>query len=392
VYRRTGSAVGATAYFLFAQFVPALIAPALVSRVDRLEARTLLPVLYLLEGAAFLALGGWLSSEFELAPVLALTLADGVIALTARAISRATTVAVIEPAGLLREGNALSNAAFSVCFMAGPAIGGAVVAVGGTTSALFINAALFVAVALTIATSSGLPRPEPGHKSDDSGSKGRLGTALALAREQPLIRSLLGVQAVAVVFFTISTPIEIVLVQHSLHAGPGGYGALVSAWGAGSLVGSAVYARWRRLPSRTLITLGAALLGAGFIVMSSAPTLAIVVVGSAVAGVGNGVEAVALRTALQEAVERRWMAIIMSLNESIFQAMPGIGFALGGALAALAGPRVALAVGGAGSLLVMAAAWVLLSPSPDGHEPPRAEPAGPQTIAPTPRAASAARR
>ena len=38
------------------------------------------------------------------------------------------------------------------------------------------------------------------------------------------------------------------------------------------------------------------------------------------------------------------MAMIMSLNESLVQAAPGVGILLGGAIAALAGPRVALAV------------------------------------------------
>ena len=42
------------------------------------------------------------------------------------------------------------------------------------------------------------------------------------------------------------------------------------------------------------------------------------------------------------------MALIMSLNESMFQAMPGAGIVLGGAITALAGPRVALAVAGGG--------------------------------------------
>jgi predicted MFS family arabinose efflux permease len=387
VYRRTGSAVGAMAYFLCAQFVPALIAPALVGRIDRLDARAALPALYLLEAGAFLALG-WLASRFSLTAVLVLTLADGVLALSARAISRAETVAVTSPAGLLREGNALANACFSVCFMAGPAIGGAVVAAGGTAAALFINSGLFVAVALTIATARGLPRAQP----QPEGSRGRLRAALAHAREHPLIRALLGVQAVAVLFFTISTPVEIVLVQHSLHGGAGGYGALVSAWGAGSLAGSAVYARWRRWASWALIALGAALLGAGFIVMAAAPSLAIVIAGAALAGVGNGVEAVAARTALQEAVQPQWMALIMSLNESIFQAMTGIGFALGGALAALAGPRAALAVGGAGSLAVIVLAWLLLAPGPAARRPSQAAPSAPESAACSPPAEPAARR
>jgi hypothetical protein len=357
VYRSTGSAVGAMAYFLCAQFVPAFVSPALVSRVDRLPARTLLPILYAGEAVAYLLLG-MQATRFSLVPVLVLTVADGVLALSARAIARATTVAVLSPAGLLREGNALSNAAFSVCFMAGPAIGGVVVAAGGTGSALYINSALFAAVALTIATTRGLPRAEP----HEPGSAGRLRAALRYARVHRMVRSLLEVQAIGLLFFTISTPVEIVLVQHSLRAGAGGYGALVAVWGAGSLGGSAVYARWRKQPHRLLIALGAALLGAGFIVMALGPSVMVVVAGSALAGIGNGVEVVAARTALQEEVGQQWMARIMSLTESISQAVPGLGIALGGGLAALAGPRLALAVGGAGSLAVTALALVLLRP------------------------------
>jgi MFS family permease len=358
VYRRTGSAVGAMAYFLCAQFLPALCSPALVGRIDRLPPRSLLPVLYLLEAVAFLLLG-MLASHFSLVPVLVLTVADGIAALSARAIARATTVAVTSPAGLLREGNALANALFSVCFMAGPIIGGIVVASGGTGSALFINSGLFAAVAVTLASARGLPKGEAGAAS----RKGRLRALVSHTRELPAVRVLLGLQTVALLFFTISTPVEIVLVQHSLHDGARGYGALVSAWGAGSLAGSAVYARWRMARSRILIAFAAALLGAGFLVMAAGPNLGVVVGGSAVAGIGNGVWAVATRTALQERVEQEWMPLIMSLNESILQAIPGLGIVLGGALAALAGPRAALAVAGGGSLFVTALAWILLRPS-----------------------------
>jgi hypothetical protein len=163
-------------------------------------------------------------------------------------------------------------------------------------------------------------------------------------------------------FFTISVPVEVVFAQHTLHAGAAGYGGLLSAWGGGAVAGAAVYARWRGLPSRELIVLGAAALGAGFLVMAVSPTIAVALVGAAVAGVGNGIEAVAARTALQELVEERWMALMMSLNDSLFQCVPGAGILLGGALTALGSPRTALAVAGVGSLLVTGVAWFALAP------------------------------
>jgi predicted MFS family arabinose efflux permease len=354
VYRRTGSAVAAAGFFLCSQFGPALISPLFVARLDQRSARLVLTALYALEAVAFLALA-WVAGRFALAPVLVLTFVDGIISLTARALARATTVRVTTAEGLLREGNAVTNASFSLSFMIGPALGGVLVAVGGTVAALLVNGGLFALVALTLVTAA-LPKPAAIRES----TGGRVRAALAHAREEPVIGRLLGLQAAAVLAFTISIPVEVVFAQRSLHAGAGGYGALLSAWGLGAVAGSAIYARWRGRPSRELMSIGALSLGVGFLLMAIAPSLAVAIAGSAVAGTGNGVQAVAARTALQEAVEERWMALMMSLNEFNFQAVPGLGILLGGAIAALAGSRVALAVGGGASLAVAVAVWFAL--------------------------------
>jgi MFS family permease len=129
------------------------------------------------------------------------------------------------------------------------------------------------------------------------------------------------------------------------------------------VAGSAAYARWRRKSARALISASAAALGCGLAVMAAAPTIAVAVVGAALGGASNGVEIVAMRTALQERTEERWMAIVVGLNESIAQATPGLGILLGGTIAAVADPRIALAVAAAGSLAFTAATWVALAPS-----------------------------
>ncbi len=94
--------------------------------------------------------------------------------------------------------------------------------------------------------------------------------------------------------------------------------------------------------------------------MACAPSLALALVGAALGGAGNGVEAVSARTALQEEVQQSWMARIMSLNDAMYQALPGLGILIGGALASAWSPRAALALAGAGSLLVALAASVRL--------------------------------
>ncbi len=357
VYRRTGSAVGAAGFYLCAQFVPALLAPVVVSRVDRYPARQLLPLIYGLEALIFLVLA-FIARHFELAAALALALLDGVLALTARPIARATSVAVTAPAGLLREGNALTNTCFSLAFMVGPAIGGAVVAGGGASTALFVDTGVFVVMALVLLTASQLPGPTI----SSAESRGRLRGAIEHIRVRRPLRTLLGLQAIAVLFFTIAIPVEVVYAQHTLHAGAGGYGALLTAWGGGAVAGSAIYARWHATQSRVLMALGAALIGAGLIGMALAPTLALGIAGAIVGGVGNGVEAVAARTAVQEQTEADWMALVLSFSQSLDEAMPGIGILLGGAIAALATPRAALAAAGGGALVVAVAVWSLLHP------------------------------
>jgi MFS family permease len=75
-----------------------------------------------------------------------------------------------------------------------------------------------------------------------------------------------------------------------------------------------------------------------------------------VGGAGNGVQWISVMTALQEATPPSLQARVTGLLESIGAAVPGVGFVLGGLLAAIGSPRTAYAVAGAGVLLLVAAA------------------------------------
>jgi Na+/melibiose symporter-like transporter len=376
VYRRTGSALGAAGFFLCAEFGPALVSPLFVARLDQQAAARVLGLLYALQAVLFLALA-WLVGRFELISVLALSLINGVFAVTARVLARAAWTSFSRSAGLLREANAIINGSFSICFLIGPAIGGGIVALDGTVAALLANVGAYALISLIVATARDLPEAVP----DRASALKRVRSALEVARRDPVIRRLLGLQGVGMLFFTISIPVEVVFAQHTLHAGAGGYGVLLSAWGGGAILGSALYARWRALASRMVISLGSLLLGAGFLIMAVAPSLAVAIAGAAVAGIGNGIVFVAMRTALQEATPERWLALILSLNESILLAVPGIGILTGGAIAAIAGPRAAFAAGAGGSLAIAALMWLKLGGA-DRQEPVRTgvpdEPAVPE--------------
>jgi predicted MFS family arabinose efflux permease len=368
VYRRTGSAIGSTGFFLCSQVLPALISPALVAKLDRRAPSRLLPVLYAIEAVLFGVLA-WMTSRFAVAPVLILALLDGVVAIIARAMAATVRVQVLRPLDLVPEGNVVANAGFAICFATGPLLGGLVVVAGGTVTALLANCGLFAVMGMLLAT-AGLP----GRSEAAGPTTGRLRGALAHARADRGLWRLLVAHGIGQACFTISIPVEVIYAQRVLHAGADGYGALLSAWGGGAVAGSIVIARWRRRSARFLIGASALALAIGFFVMTAAPSLALGVVGAAIAGVGNGVESTAAQTAVQQRAQQEWMALIMSLNQSMSQLAPGLGILVGGVIASVASARVALGVAGAGSLLFAAVVVFALRPA---VMTPAAQPAPP---------------
>jgi hypothetical protein len=134
-----------------------------------------------------------------------------------------------------------------------------------------------------------------------------------------------------------------------------------------------VDARARTAAARTLTAVGSAAVGLGLVAMAIAPSLVPALAAAAVGGIGNGIESIAARTGLQEQVREEWMARIMSLYDSLIEALPGLGFLVGGAVTALAGSRTALVVAGAGALATTAAIGAIV-PGPAGSGGPATDP------------------
>ena len=177
--------------------------------------------------------------------------------------------------------------------------------------------------------------------------KGRLRAALAHVKSDPPLRNLLSLQGVGVVFFTISTPVEVVYAEHTLHVGAGGYGAIVAAWGGGAVLGSLIYARWSRANIRVLLTGGSIAIAVGLGVLAAAPELVIALIGAMLAGIANGVMSTAFMTETQDRTPRDWMTLVTTLLQSIRQISPGLGILLGGVLAAAGSSRLAFGVAAA---------------------------------------------
>jgi MFS family permease len=102
-----------------------------------------------------------------------------------------------------------------------------------------------------------------------------------------------------------------------------------------------------------VLLVAAAATGAGTLVMGAAHTVALVIAGSAIGGIGNGIYGMTFVTAFQERTAAEHQARVNGLYDMLISVMPGLGFALGGALAAATAPRTVYLVSGAGCLAVV---------------------------------------
>jgi hypothetical protein len=357
VFEQTGSALATTLLFLATTFAPAVLAPALTARLDRLPVRRALPGLYLLEAALFAALVV-MAQRFWLPAILGLALVDGAVAIAGRALTRAAVAAVLKPAGILDAGNRVLNVLFSIAYAAGPALAGGVVAVAGVSASLAVTSTLFAVMAFTLATCHSLPSARA---DGDHGWLERLRGGLAYVWAHRPVRRVLGAHAAALSFAAAATPIEVVYAKESLGGGAGAYGAVLAAWGAGTVLSSVGLARAPRGSALLLIPLGASAMGLGLLVMAVAPVLAVALAGCLLGGAGNGIYYVSVVQALQERIHDDFQARVMGLLESTTAASYGAGFLLGGVVTAMADARLAIGLSGVGVLVAAAAIVALLT-------------------------------
>jgi MFS family permease len=391
VFDHTHSALAVAALLFAAEALPAFVAPAVIARVEASRRHGELTGLYFFEGIVTIALAVLLW-QFSLPAVLFLAALDGTAALAASALLRAElaraarghletelgtasrAMALVpdsefntvdaEAAGhdVERRANAALNVAFSISFVAGPLLGGIVVAASGSSVALLIDAATFlIAGALLVDLHP--------HVEEAAGNSvaARLRTAWIYIRRAPTLRWLLLVDGVALVFFNTGGPIEVTYAKATLHAGDRGFGLLLTAWGAGTVLGSLVFARSLRRPLGLLLSGGTLAVGLAYIGFALAPTLALACVAALIGGTGNGLELPSLISLVQRLTPKNLHGRLMGAVESLSALCVAIGLPLGGALVALSSPRAAFAVVGLGAAATSIALFGL---SQGGLEPP----------------------
>jgi MFS family permease len=375
VFATTRSALATAALFLATQFLPGLIGPFLLARIGRVPAGRVLPACYLVEACVFLALAA-IAGHVGVTLIIALALLDGTFAFAGRSVTRAATASTLMPHDLMPEGKAAFNLALAGATVAGPVLGGIVLAFLGPATALAVDGASFLVAALLIALTPGLRARSDANPAGTTRRR-QLRATFRYIAGHPTLRMLIFGEGIAFGFFYLVVPVTVVYVARSLHAGAGGYAAILASWGAGAVIGSTVHVRLARRVGQTGILLSTAAVAAAYLGTALAPTIVFACGWSVLGGIGNGTQWASVETAVHQAVEERFRLRVSAVLESLAALAPGVGILLGGALTTLFSPRAAYLAAGVGlfALIAVAVLGRALVPGLRGDAAPAAEPA-----------------
>ncbi len=338
----------------FAQFVPVLLlalpAGVIVDRVDRRRLLLATQTLMLLQATVLAAL----VTTGAVKPWMVLVLAFVYGCVNAFDLPGRQSF-VIEMVGRedLPNGIALNSAAFNTARIAGPAVAGILVAVVGEQGCFWINAASFLAVIAGLVRMR-LPAREP-VAAQPVGSTLREGLRYVWA-SGPIRTLLVLLACTTAIGFQYSTLLP-VYARDLLHRGPGTYGLLLAAFGAGSLVAALrMTQRLDRWALRRNLLVGLTIAGFGMVTFAWSRWLPLSVLAGFSAGYGMILYVSSTNTLVQLTTSDEYRGRVMGFYTLMFVGTAPLGALAVGTIAQRWGAPVATSVG---SLALLGGAlWV----------------------------------
>jgi len=356
VYAYHAGGTRAVGLLFFARFVFAAFAsPWTGLLADRWSRRTLMLCSDVLRCAALVGMTAVASAGVNAYAIYVLAVTTTVIGTAYNPAQAALMPSLVNSPDELTAANVVGNTISSVGMFAGPAVGGVLLALSGTSAVFALTAALNLWSAIFVLQ---VPRDKPAEPAQRQHLLRELTTGLATVLRERALRVVIGLSAAQAV---IDGAIEVLLVVVALRLIHGGdnatLGWLNTAIGIGSLVGAvlvAFVAARRRLAGGLAIglLLSAVPLALAAVVSTLAPAL--VLVGAL--GVGaifvqvNGV------TLLQRSAENEVMGRVFAFLESLIMAGIAIGSIATPGLVSWLGPRGALIA--AGAVLPVLLVWL----------------------------------
>jgi MFS family permease len=261
----------------------------------------------------------------------------------------------------LEAGNSLTSGGTQLALLVGPAVGGAVVAAVGPSSAFGVDAVTFCVSALTL---YGVRAHQTAGTTRAAAPPAPPAAPVAPVTPTPTVRQLLVSERVLQVILVVTLAANLgsggmsevalpALAQGPFHAGATGYGGLIAAYGGGALAGTLLAALVRRARRPALVASFAFLLEGGCIAIVPYLGGALPAVGALVAlGALNGFGNVIAITAFQRWAPRELLGTLMGvLLLASFGIFP-VSVLLGGVVVHALGPGVFFPL--AGGVLTLA--------------------------------------
>jgi MFS family permease len=349
----SASAVGGA---LVARLLPTIASPLAGVLADRVDRRIVLVASDL--ARAVLVLG--LVFARDLTAIYVLVFLMGLARTVFNPTVRAAFPSVVGGGDLTRA-NAIISGTFSTSIMVGPALGGLLVASIGIDAAFLADAVTYLISAILLST---VPLPHPRRESEEeegfvrdlrSGFGYLLGARVPLAIVIGAFLTILTINA--------TVPAEVFLAKETFGAGDAGYGLLVSLWGSGMVLGSAMMAVLGNRINLVLFYFLSIFVGASALVGTGlAPAFVLALGALTVEGAATGIDNVATDTILQKRVPEAFLGRVFSIRFLGYSAGEALAYPLGGLLVDSVGPRsmyvlagIATAAAGLLVLLVMMA-------------------------------------
>ena len=351
VVQITGSA-SAVGGALLARLLPTIASPLAGVLADRIDRRAVLVASDL--ARAVLVLGLVFASD--LAAIYILIFLMGLARTIFNPTVRAAFPSVVGGGDLTRA-NALIAGTFSTSIMVGPVLGGLLVASIGVDAAFLADAVTYLVSAILLSTIS---LPHPRRESEEEGfvRELRSGFGYLLGARVPL--AIVVGAFITILTINATVPAEVFLAKETFGAGDAGYGLLVSLWGGGMVLGSAMMAVLGDRINLVLLYFLSIFVGASALVGTGlAPSFVLALGALTVEGAATGIDNVATDTILQKRVPDAFLGRVFSIRFLGYSAGEALAYPLGGLLVDAVGPRstyllAGIATAGAGLLVLLA--------------------------------------
>jgi MFS family permease len=355
---RPATAVGG---LLLAEVVPAFLAPLLGAVADRVDRRRAMIVCELGQAAVYGAIA------LLLPPYAALLLFVGVATLLSRTFSAASksSIPALVQRDELMSANALINTVFNLQVALGPLLGGLLVALSGSEAAIAADAATFLVSALIMLRLP--PIPPAGDGAAESSLLAETREGLAYVWRDRLLRTLAFAMFAFVLFASFDNVAVVFLVKDTLGGRSFEFGAAMSAFGVGMIIGALGLVRgWSSARPAAIVALGMVFTAAGNLLVGLAPAVGFVMAFQLLGGVGNGIGLVGEDTLIQRQVPAPLLGRVFGAIATAIFLGNTVAYTAGSVLVDATSPRTALVVSGIAVLAVAAMAWPALRGA--GHE------------------------